>query len=477
MKAALARLLPGSMFGQLMLIWVLGLSLLLAGALWLIAGERARLTTRFMAENTATRIAALVERIEAGRPERPDPPALLRPPGPPGLPRPPLRGDAPPPPPDESAPPRRLLPAPPPGNWQPVADDDPLVQALQSAMPSRKVAVLARRDDALDASQRRDARPPPGLVQLELAPGVTRYLRLPPLPRPEHPGSPVRLLAVAAALLLGLSAIALVAVRLATRPLSRLAQAAEDFDVDGDSVPLSAHGSDEVRRAANAFNAMQARVRQQVKERTEILAAISHDLQTPITRLRLRAEMIDDEALRARIHDDLDAMHQLVREGLDLARSRDAAAPMQLLALDSLLEALADDAHAMNWPVQLESTGALKVSARPLALRRALWNLIENGVKFGSAVTIRAMAEPTQLIVEVADDGPGLPDAERERVFEPFYRVEGSRSRASGGTGLGLAICRNLLAAQGMQVTLHNRTPHGLVARVTMPLAGNRARA
>ena len=231
---------------------------------------------------------------------------------------------------------------------------------------------------------------------------------------------------------------------------------------------MDTRGPTEVAQAAAAFNQMQQRVAEHVAERTRILAAISHDLQTPITRLRLRAEMVDDEGLRARIQSDLDAMQGLVKEGLAYARSLDERSPAQAIELGPLLQALAEDARDMGWTVRVPEGAQGRIVGNPSALRRALWNLIENAVKFGGKVEVALACVGEHCEIRVRDHGPGLAEDELEKVFEPFYRTEASRNRETGGTGLGLAITRNLLHAQGGEVTLRNHPDGGLEAVVRL---------
>lgn len=277
-----------------------------------------------------------------------------------------------------------------------------------------------------------------------------------------------RLLAALAALVAGVGLLTWVAVRIATRPLSRMAEAARALGEDPGRAPMDVRGPTEVAQAAAAFNQMQQRIAEHVTERTRILAAISHDLQTPITRLRLRAELVDDEALRARIQSDLDAMQGLVKEGLAYARSLDERSPSQAIELGPLLQALAQDAHDMGWTVRVAEDAQGRVIGRPSALRRALWNLIENGVKFGGEVDIDLTATADGFELRIRDHGPGLAEDELEKVFEPFYRTESSRNRETGGTGLGLAITRNLLRSQSGEVSLRNHPEGGLEAAVSL---------
>ncbi|MDR3087908.1 MAG: HAMP domain-containing protein, partial [Azoarcus sp.] len=277
------------------------------------------------------------------------------------------------------------------------------------------------------------------------------------------------LLSTLLVLLAGIILLTWIGVRIATRPLSKLSEAALALSEDPERPPLEPVGPTEVVQATNAFNQMQKRLVEHIHERTHILAAISHDLQTPITRLRLRAEMVDDEHLKTRIQSDLDAMQSLIREGLAYARSMEVTAPPQPIDLNALLAALCNDAVDMGWAVSVAGLASAPFVGQVVALRRALWNLIENGVKFGITVDIVLSETPDAFRIVVHDHGPGLPAEEMERVFEPFYRTESSRNRETGGTGLGLAITRNLLHVQRGSVNLHNSPEGGLVATVILP--------
>lgn len=277
-----------------------------------------------------------------------------------------------------------------------------------------------------------------------------------------------RALVAIVALLIGVLSLTWIAVRVATRPLARLGDAARALGNHPEREPLPVEGPREVREAAGAFNQMQGRIRDYLRERTRILAAISHDLQTPITRMRLRTEMIESAQLRDGMNADLDAMKSLVREGLDYARSLDGAEAACLIDIDGLLDTLRSEAEELGMPVAVAGRIGCPWRGRVNALRRALWNLIDNGVKYGGRVDIEARHVGDRLEIDIADAGPGIPVTELERVFEPYYRLESSRDRATGGSGLGLAIARNLLRAQGGDVHLANRPEGGLLARVTL---------
>jgi signal transduction histidine kinase len=276
---------------------------------------------------------------------------------------------------------------------------------------------------------------------------------------------------VLAAQLAVLALCAWIAVRLLTRPLAALAAAADQLGPDLKGQALPEQGPSEVAHAARAFNAMQQRIAGYAAERVEILAAISHDLQTPITRMRLRTDLMDDGPDRDKMRQDLDAMNLLVREGVTYARTlHGATEPPCRIDADALFESLVADYEDAGERVQLEGRAGTPIVSRPNALRRILMNLIDNALSFGSEVGLQVRAAPGQLTLAVIDNGPGIPDDQLEAVLKPFYRLEGSRNRSTGGTGLGLAIAHQLAIAMGAQLSLHNRSTGGLEARLVLPL-------
>ena len=264
-----------------------------------------------------------------------------------------------------------------------------------------------------------------------------------------------------------------IAVRLALRPLQRMAAAAEAFGRDIHQPPLETTGPSEVRQAAQAFNAMQERVRSFMAERTQILAAVTHDLKTPLTRMRLRLENCNDEALREKLASDLGAMQLLVDEGLDLSRSLQSTEAGVRIDLGALLSSIADDAADAGQPVRFDSPRDTTVLAdcRPNGLRRAIENLLDNALKYGNSAEMTMTTTPDMASIRIRDHGPGIPEASLDEVLRPFVRLETSRSRDSGGTGLGLAIATNLLAAQRATLTLRNHPDGGLEARIELPRA------
>lgn len=267
-------------------------------------------------------------------------------------------------------------------------------------------------------------------------------------------------------LALAIALLAYVVSRMASAPLQRLANQAIALGQDLQREPMPVTGPTEVKAAANAFNAMQQRLQRHLGERTQMLAAITHDLQTPLTRLRLRLENVDDESLRERLIGDLAAMQALIREGLELARSAETAEQKVSLDLDSLLESLVEDAAEAGGDVQFEHGCGAVMLLRPLAMHRLFSNLIENALKYGGLARVAAERRDGRVVVRISDRGPGLPVDQLEAVFDPFVRLETSRSRETGGAGLGLTIARTLAEKAGASLALHNREDGGLEAVV-----------
>jgi len=259
------------------------------------------------------------------------------------------------------------------------------------------------------------------------------------------------------------------AVRRSTAPLALFAWAAERLGRDVNAPDLPEGGPREVHRAARAFNEMQRRLRRLISDRTQMLAAISHDLRTPITRLRLRAEFVDDAEQRGKMLNDLEQMEAMIAATLAFAREDSTDEPRRTLDLAVLVQSACDDAADVGCDVVYAGPARASYSGRPLALKRTFTNLIDNAVKYGGRARVALEATPERFVVAVEDDGPGVPDSEIKRIFEPFYRVETSRSRETGGTGLGLAVVRSIVRGHGGDVTLANRAEGGLRATVTLP--------
>lgn len=297
-----------------------------------------------------------------------------------------------------------------------------------------------------------------------------------------HLAAPMRGVSPANALLL-LAQLAVLggcvawAVRLATRPLAQLAQAADRLGADPQTEVLAsdeAGGPVEVLRARAAFQSMQARIKAHMAERLQLLAAISHDLQTPITRLRLRAEALDNDVLRDKFQADLLGMQRLVEEGLAYARTAHASTePACPVDLQALLDGLVCDYTDAGRAVSLQAPAALVLRTRPVALQRIVGNLVDNALKFAGAAevtaSIRTGQGPSTVEIAVRDRGPGVPQAQLPRITEPFYRLEASRNADTGGSGLGLAIAQRLAQALGGELSLRNRDGGGLEALLTLP--------
>lgn len=287
------------------------------------------------------------------------------------------------------------------------------------------------------------------------------------------PPAPAWGLAPLAALLLSALAIAAVtvlAVRRLTRPLAHLAEAAEAFGRGDrrDRLDETA-GPAEIRRTTRAFNEMQDRLARFVADRTRMMAAIGHDLRTPITALKLRAELVDDPETRERMLATLDAMTRMVEETLAFARAEATAEPTRPIDLRALAESLAEDRRAAGEDVALSDGPPVVLPGRPTALRRAIDNLIGNAVRYGARARLGLEDAADAVRLHVDDDGPGIPPADRERAFEPFVRLEVSRSRETGGTGLGLAVARTLIRAHGGDVILGDGPTVGLRATIWLP--------
>lgn len=259
-------------------------------------------------------------------------------------------------------------------------------------------------------------------------------------------------------------------VRMTVRPLTQLAGAARGLGEDLKRPPLPEDGPTEVREAAQAFNAMQQRIRGGIEERERFLAAVSHDLKTPVTRLRLRSELLEDSGLRERFVRDLDEMQGMLGSALDFLHGKAADEAVKPLDLTALVESMVDDYADVGQAVSLHAPESLRIAGRPQALRRAIGNLVDNALKYGGQAAIEITPADDALCIAVEDDGPGLPEAELERVFEPFYRLESSRSRETGGVGLGLAIVRQIVRGHGGDVVLENRASGGLRAVLRLPL-------
>ncbi|MFZ3219144.1 MAG: ATP-binding protein [Rhodoferax sp.] len=258
-----------------------------------------------------------------------------------------------------------------------------------------------------------------------------------------------------------------------SQPVLRLASAARDLGRDIHGPPLLEDGTDECREATRVFNQMQAQICRQLSERDNFVAAVSHDLRTPLTRMALRAETLADADQRHQFGRDIYEMNTMITSTLDYLRGAAEPEPFVLLDLPSLLHTVADDQQACGHPVRVveadASRASLSLRTQASALRRCVGNLVDNAVRYGGHADIAWRAAPHQVCIEVRDGGPGIADDELDKVLAPFYRVEGSRNRSSGGVGLGLSIASDIARRLQGQLTLRNGAAGGLVATLTLP--------
>jgi signal transduction histidine kinase len=264
-------------------------------------------------------------------------------------------------------------------------------------------------------------------------------------------------------------AISIWAVRRMTAPLATVAQAADRLGRDVNAPPLALSGTVEMKQAASAFNAMQTKLRALIENRTRMLAALSHDLRTPLTLLRLRAENVENAEERDKMLATIADMDSMIGATLKYAREDAAAEPPRSTDVAALVQSLVDDMADAGLDVAVAASEPVLIECQPAALKRVLTNLIENAVKYGKRARVSLAAQPNAVEIAIDDDGPGIPEDELNRVFEPFYRLEGSRNRDTGGVGLGLAIAQATVTAQNGTLTLANRAAGGLRALIVLP--------
>ena len=465
-RTELNRLLPKSLYGRLVIVLLGGLLLAQAATLLINYAERDQLLYRAGGMRLAQRIADIVKLLDTlPATERSKVTALFA--------APPLRVSL-----DQAA----------------LADSDDgdfrsvmLKTVLQRALGAEAKISLSR-----PASQA----PPPGAEVPAPASGMRGPYRMggpgvPPAPglpllvqvglrdgslvsfdttlSPQATTLPWRLALTLLVLLVSVVVLSLLAVRWLTGPLSALAQAADQLGENIDRPPLPESGPTEVKRAARAFNTMQRRLSGFISERTRMLTAMSHDLKTPITRLRLRAEMLDDDKQRQKFVHDLDEMEAMVRETLEFMRDSSSAEALQPVDLMALLESMQTDYSDTGKAMTIAGRALSPCAARPLALRRCIGNLVDNALRYGAQADVHVEDGDDAVLLRIRDPGPGIPEAELEQVFAAYYRGEASRNRATGGTGLGLGIARNIARAHGGDITLTNLASGGLEATLLLP--------
>lgn len=306
-------------------------------------------------------------------------------------------------------------------------------------------------------------------VEIRLGPQSWLRLERPLSPPLHHSVGPVALSLIFSALAV-LAVVAWLARRI-TRPLGALTEAADRFGRGDPGPPLPESGPEDLRRTVRAFNAMSQRLQRFITDRTHLLAAISHDLRTPITALRLRTEMVDDLRARERMQRSLDEMQRMVEATLQFARAEAVQEATRAIDLGELVEDVCADVADAGGEVNCAAPAGITLLGRPTALSRALRNLVENAVFYGRRADVSVTSTGEAVRITIDDAGPGIPQADRERVFDPFVRLENSRSVDTGGIGLGLATARTIIHAHGGEVRLGESPMGGLRAEVTLPCA------
>jgi signal transduction histidine kinase len=288
--------------------------------------------------------------------------------------------------------------------------------------------------------------------------------------KPAEPFWSLRFVLSLAVMLLAVGVLSAVVAHRLARPLETFSRAAQRLGTDVKSPPISESGPAEVRQAIRAFNQMQERIRRFVEDRTQMLVAISHDLGTPITRLRLRAELIEDKDQQKKMLADLDDMEKMIFSVMSFARNESADDAHAMVDLKSLLQRVCDEMADAGHSIALGiGDNSVAVRCRPAALRRALTNLLDNAIKYGRQAHVYLDHHEQEVRIRIDDDGPGIPEELQDQAFKAFQRLDASRSRETGGTGLGLTVARTIVRAHGGDVTLTNRAEGGLRVEVTLP--------
>lgn len=268
----------------------------------------------------------------------------------------------------------------------------------------------------------------------------------------------------------GISALAIWTTRRIIKPLESFAEASQHFGMNVDAPPMSECGPSEIKRAVQSFNQMQQRIRLFVQERMQMIAAISHDLKTPLTRLRLRTEFIEDESQRNKALEDLQDMQVILDSTLSFAKEHTNNEAHTHVDLAALIQSLCDDLSDAGHDIKYQGPNRLTYHCAPVSIRRALCNVINNAIQYGQQAEVELHANATQFTILVNDRGPGIPEDKKVQVFSPFFRLEKSRNRETGGTGLGLAVTRTVIRQHGGDIVLADRTGGGLQVIIKLPL-------
>jgi signal transduction histidine kinase len=271
--------------------------------------------------------------------------------------------------------------------------------------------------------------------------------------------------------IISVTLLGLWAARALTAPLSSFAKAAESFSLSGAAAPLPERGPEEIRSVAKAFNRMRERITALIDDRTKMLAAISHDLRTPITRMRLRTEFIEDDGHRSRMLHDLDQMRSMLESVLSFLRNDRKLESMTLVDIATTLQLVTDQFADMGHKVAYDGPEHAMATVRPDDLHRSITNLVENAVRFGTEAAIRLRMSSDIVTIDIEDDGPGISDARKDVVLEPFVRGDDARNMdEAAGFGLGLSIAHAIVLAHGGELSLNDRQPHGLMVRIQLPV-------
>lgn len=319
-------------------------------------------------------------------------------------------------------------------------------------------------------------------VQVTLADGhwLTVERRFRPIMRTELAQASPSTLSIATAIALGgvlCALLSIIAARLISRPLSELSHAAGHVGGSGEAVPVRVSGPREIATLMQAFNRMQDRIRRFNEDRTRMFASMSHDLRTPLTRLRLRIEINEDIPDQKKMLAELDGTNSLIESILSFAEEDAKRESHSLLDVSALVEGICQDASDLGEPVTFSGPRGVNIIGRPIALRRAVFNLVDNAIKYGKTALVTLRLQADQIVITVEDEGPGIPWAQRDKVFEPFYRMDEARDPNTGGVGLGLSVTRSIVLEHGGEIALCNRRGGGLCVRVKLAVAADQLAA